>query len=301
MTDRHAPISRFHCIDGVELHWIEAGAGPPLVILPGLQDSPVTWKEVIAGLAEGYHVYAFDFPGSGLSARPDVSYTLSWHRDLVGKWMHHLGIPHASLIAHSYGGGVALRMLVDGSEAVDRLILIAPGGLGKEVGFWLRLASLPWMVEYLGQPWMRFGTRVLTWHSGRALDPSVRQQLIKLNDAPHTARALARTLRDTVRWRGQTQNFLERVGEVRHYPEITLLWGTKDHVLPISQGLRLCKKMKRCTFVPLPDIGHFPHWQAPQLLLRTLQDHLSRDVTSPASPPQAPSSTSADTPYISPR
>src|SRR5690348_9469385 len=117
---RRAVLRRFRSrkgsvarIRGVDLHWIEAGTGPALVLLHGLGDSHQTWSKVVPVLARRRRVLVPDLCGHGLSARPDAAYTLDWHASILGEWLVELGIEEADVVGHSYGGGIAQWMLLD--------------------------------------------------------------------------------------------------------------------------------------------------------------------------------------------
>jgi hypothetical protein len=69
---RNPPIGKFITVDGVRLHYVDRGTGPPLVLLHGngvmLQD--FLTSGVLDGAAQSHRVIAFDRPGYGYSARP---------------------------------------------------------------------------------------------------------------------------------------------------------------------------------------------------------------------------------------
>lgn len=73
---------------------------------------------------------------------------------LVAAWLDRVAITSCDVVGHSYGGGVAMWLLLHRAAAVRRLALVAPGGLGHELAFELRLASLPFFTERFGQPWI---------------------------------------------------------------------------------------------------------------------------------------------------
>ncbi len=135
-------------IEGCELHWAELGEGPPLVLLHGLCDSHRTWLKAAPILARNHRVLMLDLAGHGLSERPDASYSLEWHARLVGAWLEALGLEGVDLVGHSYGGGIALwMMLLEHRARIRKLALVAAGGLGRDVSLALRLASIPYVVE----------------------------------------------------------------------------------------------------------------------------------------------------------
>src|SRR4051812_3500629 len=192
----------FAHVEGVELHWAEQGQGRPLVLLHGLCDSHRTWRLVAPALAAGRRVLTPDLPGHGLSGRPDATYALAWYAQVIGAWLDALGLDEIDLVGHSYGGGVAQQLLIDRGARVRRLALVAAGGLGAEVGVGLRLLSVSGMVERFGQPFTGPITRVAM----RVVDAEFASEDIAwlgwTNAMPGTARALGRTVRDVIDWRG---------------------------------------------------------------------------------------------------
>src|SRR5262245_58908794 len=119
-------------VDGIGIHVTEMGRGKPLVLLHGLADSHRTWLRIAPMLARTRRVVMPDLAGHGFSERPDASYTLEWHAEIVGKLLSRLKLNDVDLVGHSYGGGVALAMLTRTRPIIRRLGLVAAGGLGRE-------------------------------------------------------------------------------------------------------------------------------------------------------------------------
>lgn len=253
-------------VDGVPLHWTEHGAGRPLIILHGLGDSQHSWRGVSSELAQRYRVLGLDLPGCGLSGRPDASYCLDWHARITLSWLTHLGVSQCDVLGHSYGGGVAMWLLLYRASAVRRLALVAPGGLGGEVSGWLRLAAVCSALEAAGERLSGPITRLLLQLHGRGLPISDQRRLWQMNSLPGTARAFARTVGDVVNWRGQTRQLLARVNEVAELPVIGLFWGERDRVIPVQHARALCARLENCSLWQLAGAGHFLHWQAPRAL-----------------------------------
>src|SRR4051812_41000341 len=121
----HDSTRRITRIAETDIHWVEAGSGPPLVLLHGLTDSHRTWSRVAPTLARNHRVLMPDLAGHGLSSRPDASYSLAWHAKVIGEWLDSLGIEQTDVVGHSFGGGVAQWLLLERRERVRRLGLVA--------------------------------------------------------------------------------------------------------------------------------------------------------------------------------
>ena len=264
----------FARVQGCDLHWAEAGVGRPLVLLHGLSDSHRTWLDVVPELARTHRVLLLDLAGHGLSARPDASYALEWHAGIVGGWLEALGLEDIDLVGHSFGGGVAQWMLLEHRARIRRLGLVAAGGLGSEVGFALRLASIPGVVERFGQPFMAPGTQIALNAAGGAYSRDEIGQLAAMNAIPGSARAFARSVRDVIDWRGQHRHFLDRAQEVGELPPVALFWGDADAVIPVAHGIQAASVLSGSSLTRFPGCGHFPHRQEPHRFAGALAEFL---------------------------
>jgi pimeloyl-ACP methyl ester carboxylesterase len=264
-----------------EIFWEETGAGRPLVLLHGLNDSHRTWRRVLPALARSHRVLTPDLPGYGLSGRPDASYALPWHAHVLGTWLEALDLEDVDLVGHSFGGGVAQFMLLEFRPRIRRLGLVASGGLGQEIALELRLATLPYVVELLGQPFMAPATRIALWAAGAVLAAEEVAWLRRVNATPGTARAFARTARDVIDWRGQRRHFLDRAREIGDLPPMALYWGDRDRVIPVAHGRATAAMLEGVALTTFPGCGHFPHQQCPERFVQALAAFLDAADVSP--------------------
>ncbi|MFW5875187.1 MAG: alpha/beta fold hydrolase [Myxococcota bacterium] len=283
---------RFATVDDVELHWAELGepgTQPPLVLIHGMADSHLTWRRVAEPLARDRLVLMPDLPGFGLSGRPDASYALQWHAHIIARWLEHLELQSVDVVGHSFGGGVAQMLLLDCPERIRRMVLVASGGLGREVGFWLKFATFPYFVERFGQPFMSFGTR----RSMERLHPHESEAdvraLSEMNALRGTARAFSRTVRDVINFRGQTRHFLQRAREVEQLPPIAVLWGEGDALIPSTHGRALLERLEGAVFQSFADCGHYVHQERPQEFVRAVRSFLDAPTATPVTLRDAPS------------
>ncbi len=254
-------------VAGTQVAWTELGTGEDLVLLHGLGDCNRTWRRVAPALAQRYHVLMPDLPGHGRSGRPDAPYSLAWFAGMISDWMSEIGVPHAHLVGHSFGGGIAQWLLLDQRARVDRLGLIAAGGLGHEVGLGLRLASLPFP-EFLCTPVaMGFGTFLGVMASRRIMGypalPEIRE-LARMNAIRGTGRAFCRSVRGVIDVHGQSRQTRAGLGSVASLPPIALFWGENDHIIPMDHGRLALGMFPGATLKVFPGCGHFPHLQEPE-------------------------------------
>jgi len=115
----------FTTSDGVRLHYMEAGSGKPLVMIPGWSQTAAQFRHQLEGLSDRYHVIAIDMRGHGESDKPAYGYRIhrlsaDVHEFLVGK-----GLRDVTLAGHSMGCSVIWGYWeLYGSDRLSRLILI---------------------------------------------------------------------------------------------------------------------------------------------------------------------------------
>ncbi|PWK34997.1 alpha/beta fold hydrolase [Cupriavidus plantarum] len=124
----HPPIGRLIDVDGVRLHFLERGAGSPVVLLHG---NGVQLEDFIAcglfdRLAQRRRVIAFDRPGFGHSSRPrNHMWTPGLQALWLGKALTQLGATRPVVVGHSWGALVAMAMGLQVPEDVGGLVLLS--------------------------------------------------------------------------------------------------------------------------------------------------------------------------------
>lgn len=290
-----------HCskrVEGVRLHWTELGWSdrrPPVVLLHGLNDCYRTWTHLSARLSSDRRVLALDLPGHGLSERPDATYELEWYARVVSRWVADLGLEDFDLVGHSFGGGVAQMSLLQCAERIRRLVLVSSGGLGREVALVLRLASLPRVVERFGQAFMGAGTKIALRARGQQHSERDVERFVAMNGQPGSARALGRTVKDVIDWRGQRRSLFQRAHELPALPAMAVFWGVHDNVIPISHARDLARRVEGVRVVEFEGSGHYPHYDEIDAFERAMRGFLdaahvppARWATSPAADALAP-------------
>lgn len=165
-------------------------------------------------------------------------------------------------------------LLLEPKPSIRRLGLIASGGIGTRVALWLRLASLPGVVEYCGQPFMAAGTRLPMRAAGSCILQHEIAALSAMNAESGTARAFARTVHDVISWRGQSRQFLQGAYAIPKLPPITLFWGDTDWITPIEDALVFVHAVEGAGFERFEGCGHYLHHERPEALALKLREFL---------------------------
>jgi pimeloyl-ACP methyl ester carboxylesterase len=135
-------------VDGMDLQYLEAGSGPPLLLLHGHEQSATSWRWVLPALARTHRVLALSLPGHGESGPAVNGYAPG--RDLaplVADFLDTLGVGSLHVVGNSVGGAVALRVALADPARVRTLTLVDSAGLGRDVNPLLALNTLPMIGE----------------------------------------------------------------------------------------------------------------------------------------------------------
>lgn len=96
----------FKTNDGVRLHYLEAGAGQTLIILPGWTQPAASFRAQLEGLSGEFHCLALDFRAHGCSERPNYGFRLSRFAEDFREFLDHCGVDDAAVLGHSAGCAV---------------------------------------------------------------------------------------------------------------------------------------------------------------------------------------------------
>src|SRR5260370_41063702 len=93
-------ISRTSIIDGVKLHYLTAGHGPPLILLHGYAETSLMWRPIIPALAARFTVIAPDLPGIGDSDIPANGLDMKSAAIGIHALASSLGVQKAEVVGH---------------------------------------------------------------------------------------------------------------------------------------------------------------------------------------------------------
>jgi pimeloyl-ACP methyl ester carboxylesterase len=117
---------RFAVVEQAKAHYVEAGAGPPAILIPGLFGTYRGFTRMLPLLAPHFRLYALDNFGTGNSDLPgdDFTYTVDEQADLIVKLMDQLELKRSIFIGVSYGGMIALNLAARYPERVQAVVCI---------------------------------------------------------------------------------------------------------------------------------------------------------------------------------
>ena len=282
-----APEVQYLTIHGHKRAYVKVGTGPALLLLHGLGCDHTTWRPVIAALSRRYTVIAPDLLGHGLSDKPRADYSVGGYANGMRDLLTLLGVDKVTVVGHSLGGGVAMQFAYQFPERTERMILVAPGGLGPEVTRAIRAITLPGFHTTMGLVTLP-GVRQLTTTWMRALAasgvPAARDldEVASILDSFKDAKArtaIRHVVSAVVDWRGQIVTMADRAYLTAAMP-MCVIWGTDDHVIPVRHAGNAAEMAPGCTVEVIANAGHFPHKDHPQRFVKIVNDFIR--TTQPA-------------------
>lgn len=268
---------RYSTSNGV-VHWDRFGSGPPLVFNHGTPFSSFVWRDVAESISDQYTVYLWDMLGYGQSEKREgqiVSLDAqgALFAELLQFWMRDHNSQQPILIAHDFGGAVALRARLLHGAQYKALALVDP------------VAGPP-----LGSP--LFHLIHDNSHIFTQLPPKIHKALVYEYISSASAQTLHPTALDALAapWltpEGQpafyrqiaqhelkfTEEIQPKFGELADIP-VMLCWGTDDTWIPIELGRKLASRIPNVRFREIQGAGHLVSLDKPAQLMAHLMTFL---------------------------
>ena len=219
--------------------------------------------------AAGYRCIVPDLVGFGYSDKPaDVEYPLSFFVECVKQTLDVIGVSKYTLLGNSLGGAVALGFALEHPANVERLVLMAPGGL-NDLPDYLAMPGMAAMFQLFapGAPpftperMKEFFIKAFVVNPACVDDGLVRErfELMKLQN-PQVMKTM------------KVPNMTARLAEIKC--PVLSLWGLNENMMPDSGILRLAKGLPHCRMVLVPQCGHWVMIEHRELFNRTVLDFL---------------------------
>lgn len=141
-------------VNNVQLHYVTAGQGDPVVLLHGWPETWYQWRKIIPALAQRYTVIAPDMRGLGDSSKPLTGYDKRTVADDIYQLVRRLGFERIFLVGHDWGGPVAYAYACAHREDVRRLVILdvpIPGAGLEKIPQASRRGGL-WHISFHGVP-----------------------------------------------------------------------------------------------------------------------------------------------------
>jgi len=122
---------RFVIVQNHNIHYVEAGEGHPILLIPGAWSTYRYWNRVMPFLSKHYKILALDYLGVGDSDKPrsGFAYTMEEQADVIAGMIEELKISQVHIMGTSYGGGIALNLAARYPDRVAKIVTIEGNGM----------------------------------------------------------------------------------------------------------------------------------------------------------------------------
>ncbi|MBT2385290.1 alpha/beta fold hydrolase [Streptomyces sp. ISL-11] len=244
--------------------YYEIGAGPPVLLLPGLAENARSWWRIMQDLALTNRTLALVLPGLGGTSpvhdvRPDHL------ASFVAAFLDAVEVEEVTLVGHSFGGAVAAYLTLTYPHRVTRLALVDAAGLGRAINPLLIASSLipARVADVLSTAATLPGFGALATLSGALLlqqpwrvPPLTWLSQMRLSRSRTPLRTSIEVLRQGTGLTGQDPRLIV-TGRLKDIEVPALVvWGLTDWLLPVSQGVRAARKLPNGKLTVIPGAGH---------------------------------------------
>lgn len=275
MTETQRPeIGATVVANGIKTNYLEEGQGQPVVFIhgsgPGVT-AYANWRLVMPGLAPHYRTLAPDMVGFGYTDRPDgITYNVQTWADQVIGFMDALSLQTASLVGNSFGGAIALRLVTQHPERVEKVILMGSMGVSFPITegldrVWGYQPSVENMRQMLGifaySPELANDDDLARVRYEASVQPGFQESFSSMFPPPR-------------------QNGVEEMTtpeeELRKIDKETLIvHGRDDKVIPLETSLKLVQLIDRSQLHVYGRCGHWTQIERADDFVRLVDDFLS--------------------------
>lgn len=265
-------------VGNLELHYHDhaaSGGGNGRVVVfvhgsgPGASGYSNFKLNVPTFVEAGYRVVVPDLPGFGYSSKPtDIDYTTDFFvAQLVGL-LDTLSIDRCTLVGNSLGGAISIRTALDHPARVEKLVLMAPGGV-EELETYLAMPAMARMIENfvagaLDRNGLRRMLETLVFDPAHVTDELVDERYAILQQQP-----------PEVLSRMSIPNMEAELSDIKC--PVLAFWGIDDELLPASGARKIMRACRPCRLVEVAECGHWVMVEHARMFDATCLDFLEND------------------------
>jgi pimeloyl-ACP methyl ester carboxylesterase len=259
-------------IDGVNIRYVQKGAGRDLLLIHGTPSSLEEWQPVFDRWASKYRVTAYDRPGHGYSGPPVGETGIDYNARMARRLMADLHLHDVLVVGHSYGGPIALKLAADNDSPATAFLIVAStvypiadkdpyAGLGKLLRLPLLGRGVAVVLESLGGGMVKKGMEQAFHPDEHMIPPGYIKRKREILLQPKVTLTLAQEMK----------THLIQVGALAaRYPSIkrpvSIVVGSADQPRVVEGGQRLAREIPGAHLTVLEHAGHMLQFTRPDEL-----------------------------------
>jgi 4,5:9,10-diseco-3-hydroxy-5,9,17-trioxoandrosta-1(10),2-diene-4-oate hydrolase len=261
--------------DQLRIHYHAEGNGFPVVFLHGSGPGASGWSNFRRNFPEfaraGFRAVVPDTLGFGYSSKPDdIDYTLDFLVAALRRFLDTLGVNRCAVVGNSHGGALAIKLALDDPGRVERLVLMAPGGL-EERAVYMKMPGIRAMMKaFLGEGELTReslrGVFELQLHDRELVTDEILQERLEI------ARLMPKRVMSSL----SVPHLAPQLGKLEC--PVFALWGMQDQFCPPSGALAIAQSCPQARVLLLTQCGHWVMVEKAALFNRLCIDFLKEPV-----------------------
>jgi len=263
-------LSRSYEWRGRRVAWDQLGVGPPVIFCHGTPWSSQLWAPYAEALAQHFTVYLWDMPGYGQSSK-DAAHAvdLGVQGELLADLLHVWGLRAPHVVAHDFGGAVALRALLLQQARYASLCLVDVVALRPWGSDFFRLVHDHADVFVALPPHVHLGA-IEAYIRSASVRGLTADDLAMLTEPWSSVEGQAAFYRQIAQADERfTDDVQPRYGEI-DLP-VQVIWGAEDSWIPLEKGRELCRLIPGAVLEIVDEAGHLIQLDAPDELMGSLR------------------------------
>jgi haloalkane dehalogenase len=259
--------SRWSQIDGIRVHYVDEGTGRPILMCHGNPTWSFLYRKLIGRLRGQFRCVAMDYPGFGLSDRPEgYGYTPAEHAAIVGRLVDQLGLDGFIVMGQDWGGPIGMSVASRRAERVAGLVFM-------NTWFWRtdRLAMTLFSRVMSSRPLQRrilernfFVERLMPRSVTHPLESEVMEHYRRAQPMPQARWGVAEFPRQILASGAWLERLASQAPRALGDKPVLLVWGMKD---PGFGSRKVIERWQRAfpsaEVVVLADANHYIQEDAP--------------------------------------
>lgn len=249
---------------------------PPILLIHGFGAAMDQWRDNIPALAAEHTVYTIDLLGFGASEKPPTDYSIYlWVEQVLNFWQKFVGTPMI-IVGNSIGALVATIAASNHPEIAEGVVTISLPDieafqalvpkwlqpLERAVKAIVNAIFIKPLFYLFRQPWMvRFVLKAIVYCDRSRVDDQLVEIIAKPARDRQAAEAFAR-LNRSINQPNYSPSLTQALSKLQ--VPLLILWGSRDRIIPPSEGKRLVQYAANASLVYLENVGHCAHDDSPE-------------------------------------
>jgi haloalkane dehalogenase len=272
--------SHYFTINGQQLHFIDEGKGETILFVHGTPSWSFDFRHIIKALRGTFRCIAIDHIGFGLSDKPRMyDYGTINHANTLEQFIKEKGLKDVTLVAHDFGGPIALSVAIKNPTTFKRLIILNSWLWSSE--------SEPEFIKFkriLKSPLLPILYRYFNFSAAYLLPKSFGKRKIDKRTLQYYTRAFsnpnerfgtlafAKSLLNDQAW---FEELWSHRASISSLPTL-LIWGLKDFFISEKYLKKFKEGFSNSEVSEISECGHFPQEEQPELVILSITKFLTK-------------------------